>query len=143
MTFLGKLIHRFVAHIHRGAVRQGNTCLFFQFHQFIIELIIFIIAHDLPIFGIIALRSRIQLFYQIFDPVYLGRLHIVFLPLKDYLRFNIPVSVRSVSSSPPVTSRHSPGFRSPRRIFMTRILFKDLTFAPQASHIRRICLLTP
>ena len=81
MTFLGKLIHRFVAHIHRGAVRQGNTCLFFQFHQFIIELVVFVVAHDLLILGVIAFGSCIQLFYQIFDPVYFGRLHLVFLPL--------------------------------------------------------------
>ena len=36
-----------------------------------------------------------------------------------------------------------PGFISPSRMFMIRILFSAFTRYPQASHIRRICLLTP
>ena len=81
MALLGKLIHRFVAYVYRRTVGQGNACLFFQFHQFIIELVVFVVAHDLLILGVIAFGSCIQLFYQIFDPVYFGRLHLVFLPL--------------------------------------------------------------
>ena len=81
MALLGKLIHRFVAYVYRRTVGQGNTCLFFQFHQFIIELVVFVVAHDLLILGVIAFGSCIQLFYQIYDPVYFGRLHLVFLPV--------------------------------------------------------------
>ena len=48
MALLGKLVHRLVAHRHRGASRQNGAGLLFQRFQLVIEPVIFKIAHDLP-----------------------------------------------------------------------------------------------
>ena len=53
MAFLGKLVHRLVAHRHRRASGQHGPGFLFQRLQLVIQSVVFVIAHDLPVLGII------------------------------------------------------------------------------------------
>ncbi len=55
MPFLGKLVHCFISYGYRRTPRQHDSGLLLQRFQFIVESVIFQVAHKLPVFLIISL----------------------------------------------------------------------------------------
>ena len=66
MPLLRQLFNRLVSDPDRRTARKDRPGLFLQRFQFLIEPVILIIAHDLPVLCVICLRSLIQSFRKLF-----------------------------------------------------------------------------
>ena len=71
MGFFGQFIQCLISHRNRGTSRKGHSCFFLQIFQFIIQLVIFKVTHDLPVFLIIGLGSLLKHRDQFFHSLYL------------------------------------------------------------------------
>ena len=76
MPLFRQFLHGLIAHIHRRTVGQHNACFLLQLLQFIIQAVIFPVAHDFLVLGIIRPGGLIQNAHQIFDPFHSLRLHL-------------------------------------------------------------------
>ena len=60
MGFLRQFTEDFITNMHGRALGQGNAGFLFQFHQHIIEPVVFEVAHDFPAFLVVGLRCLVQ-----------------------------------------------------------------------------------
>ena len=70
MLFFRQTVHRLISDFSGGAVRKDDPAGLFQILQFVIQTVIFQIAHDLPVFLVICLRrcqQPVRQFLHTFD----------------------------------------------------------------------------
>ena len=100
MSFFRKFAQNLVAHIDRRAGRKRRPQLLLQFLEFIIETVIFIIAHDLLVFLLICAPGTVQEIHQFthmfhfvirlcLHTVYHFVFHILYLPFLPYFSYLI------------------------------------------------------
>ncbi len=125
-------------------------CLFFQFYQFIIQCIIFQIAHDFPCPQHNMRRdSFFQYSRQFFHPsdrllsflrsYATSSFSLFFISFFHGQRTGIRQQGISSFRSSPSMFLQVPSFKLPSRIFMILTLCRVITRYPSVSHIRRIC----
>ena len=71
MTFLRKLFQHFISYSSGRASGKHDSGLFFQLFQFIIQSVVFKIAHDFPVFLIIGFSGFRQKLGQLLLPYFL------------------------------------------------------------------------
>ena len=71
MPLLRQLAEHLISHINGRAGSKSRIQLLFQSLKFIIQLIIFIVAHDLSIFLLICPAGPVQQFHQLPHPLLL------------------------------------------------------------------------
>ena len=154
MCLFRQFIHRLISHCSRSTSCQDHLCLFFQFYQFIIQCIIFQIAHDFPVLSIICAGCFFQYSRQFFHPpdrllsffcVHMPPLLSLCFSFRSFTDNELESDNRASSSfrSSPSMFLQVPSFKLPSRIFMILTLCRVITRYPSVSHIRRICRFNP